>query len=66
MRYEARVQIYDALGQVVIAAIVWDSHERDKDGVGVAYTRALTVEGVGEDNPAKWLRRALEDLREAL
>lgn len=67
MYMTASIQLYDALETVVWVAQVreWsgsDTEERDQ----VVLRLTGQFQGEGLDNPTRWLKRALEDIRESL
>ena len=67
MYFTASIQLYDALTTVVWVAQVreWSGSDTDEpDRVVLRLTGQLPGEGL--ESPSKWLRRALEDIRESM
>jgi len=67
MYFTASIQLYDALTEVVWVATVreWIGSDTD-DPDQVVFRLTGQCPGEGLDNPSKWLRRALEDIRETM
>lgn len=64
MRYEASIRVYDVMGEMVIMAQIWRSPEfGEQRPVPLASTH-LSVPGIGETDPERWLKRALVFLLE--
>lgn len=67
MYYTASLQMYDALADVIWVVQVrewnWTGDESTSEPV-LRLTGRLPSEGLG--NPTRWLKRALEDIRESL
>lgn len=66
MYYLARIHAYDALGSVIVAAELKESTGAPGSELRVILTTSVRLEGVGEDDPARWLRDALVGLAETL
>ena len=66
MYYIATVNAYDALSSVVVAAEVRATAGGLGDSIGQVLHHVQVVQGVGEDDPATWLKDALVALLEAL
>lgn len=66
MQWNARLIAYDCLDAVEWTIKVWDSDSFD----GFEHTQHVYLTGAmpgqGSDNPTKWLRALLEEMREAL
>lgn len=67
MYFTASVQLYDALDQVMWVAQVreWDENPSE-DHSEVVYRLSGSLPGEGLSNPTRWLKRALEDIRESM
>jgi hypothetical protein len=59
MRYDAVIQMYDMLDQVVISAVIRASDDARPLGEDLIVTRSTTIAGVGETDPIAWLLRGL-------
>ncbi len=66
MYYLATINAYDALDRVVVAAVVRATAGAVGDPISDVAQCVVTIPGVGEDDPAQWLRDALVGLLEAL
>jgi len=66
MYYLARVHAYDAMGYVVISAELKESTGAPGSELHTVLTTSTRLDGVGEDEPARWLRDALVGLAETL
>lgn len=66
MYYLATIHAYDALGTVRVAAEMKQTVGGPGDALETVLTVATTLDGVGEDEPARWLRDALVGLAETL
>lgn len=66
MYYLASINAYDAMGYVVVAAAVRASTGAPGSDLEVVLATSTRLDGVGEDDPRRWLRDALVGLAETL
>lgn len=66
MRYEARITAYDVMGQVHIGGALFSQDSLSPVTATPVLHFATDVAGVGEPDPAEWLRDALVALLESL
>lgn len=64
MWYSATINAYDCLGQVVITATVRLDPDVPESAPRVVMTWVTQIEGVGEQDPRRWLGDALVGLLE--
>lgn len=64
MRYEASIRVYDVMGDVVVMAQVWRSPEFFEQRPVPMASAHVSVPGIGETDPERWLARALTILLE--
>lgn len=62
----AMLHAYDALDSVVIACQVKATAGGPSDGLEPELACSVTIQGIGDENPATWLRDALVALAETL
>lgn len=67
MYFTASVQAYDALTEVIWVVQVreWTGSDTDEPDL-LVFRLTGQSQGEGLSNPSKWLRRVLEDIREAM
>lgn len=66
MYYLASVHAYDAMGYVIVSAQLKESTGAPGSELRDVLTTSTRLDGVGEDDPARWLRDALVGLAETL
>ena len=66
MYYLASLHAYDAMGYVIVGASVKESTGAPGSALEVVFTTSTRLDGVGEDDPRRWLRDALVGLAETL
>lgn len=66
MYYLASMHAYDAMGYVVVSATVKESTGAPGSALQAILSVSVRIDGVGEDDPARWLRDALVGLAETL
>jgi hypothetical protein len=64
--FNARIVAYDCLDRIEWVAKTWDSDLEPGDENYVLQWLTGSMRGQGSDNPTKWLRALLEDIREGL
>lgn len=66
MYYIASIHAYDAMGSVIVSGELREyTGAPGSEGVQ-AWTGSVRLDGVGEDDPRRWLRDALVGLAETL
>lgn len=65
MMFIATVSAYDSMGVVHVTSNVYLTEQPSTSPVERVYTSTVTVQGVGESDPRRWLRDALVALAEA-
>lgn len=67
MYFTGSIQVYDVIDQLQWTVLVRQWHEADVWGRSEEALRLVgRVQGEGQDNPSRWLRQALEDIRESM
>lgn len=66
MYYIASIHAYDAVGYVIVGAQVKESTGAPGSVLEPVLSVSTRLDGVGEDDPARWLRDALVGLAETL
>ena len=64
MYFIASINAYDAIGNVVVSAVVRETTGALGDSREPVVACVTTVQGIGEDDPRQWLRDALVALLE--
>lgn len=65
-QFNARLVAYDCMGQVEWSVKVWDTDDWMVGSHPQSWEASGTLRGEGSDQPSKWLRGLLEQVREQM